>query len=331
MANNAFSNFIIPKKKEHPKEKARLHKRSKHRERYDLQALIATCPELAPFVKVNIYNDESIDFFNQDAVRMLNKALLMHYYEIKFWSIPQGYLCPPIPGRADYIHYMADLMASKFQNTIPLGKDIRCLDIGMGANCVYPMIGTKEYGWSFVGTDIDPVAMKAANKIVELNPTLKDNVELRLQKNKGDIYIGMIKKDEFFDLSICNPPFHSSQAEAQAGSIRKLSNLKQKEVKDADLNFGGQSNELWCDGGEQRFIQKMISQSKQFSHSCLWFSAIVSKRSNLQGAYEELSEAGAVEVKTIPMGQGNKISRVLAWTFHTAEEQTNWAATKWKK
>ncbi|HQW01464.1 MAG TPA: RlmF-related methyltransferase, partial [Saprospiraceae bacterium] len=40
-------------KKEHPKEKSRLHPRNRHRERYDFKQLIAVCPELAPYVTLN--------------------------------------------------------------------------------------------------------------------------------------------------------------------------------------------------------------------------------------------------------------------------------------
>jgi len=164
---------MLHKKKEYPKEKSSLHPRNRHRERYDFKQLIESCPELAQFVKINIYNDESIDFSDPEAVKMLNKALLKRYYEIDNWNIPQNYLCPPIPGRADYIHHIADLLCSNNYGKIPTGEKIKCLDIGVGANCVYPIIGNKEYGWSFIGSDIDPVAIGSATKIIELNPSLK--------------------------------------------------------------------------------------------------------------------------------------------------------------
>ncbi|MCX6266590.1 MAG: RlmF-related methyltransferase, partial [Bacteroidetes bacterium] len=94
---------MIQQKREHPKIKSRLHPRNKHRERYDFKLLIDSCPQLARFVKLNIYQDESVDFSDPDAVKMLNKALLKVYYNINDWDIPGGYLCPPVPGRADYI------------------------------------------------------------------------------------------------------------------------------------------------------------------------------------------------------------------------------------
>jgi len=322
---------MLSNKREHPKEKSKLHPRNKHRERYDFGLLTESCPELAQFVKLNVYNDESIDFSDPDAVKMLNKALLKRYYDIDNWNIPENYLCPPIPGRADYIHHAADLLCSKNFGKVPTGNKIKCFDIGVGANCVYPIIGNKEYGWSFIGSDIDTVAIESANKIIGSNPFLKDKIEIRLQNQSNDIFFGIIKKDEIIDLSICNPPFHSSLAEASEGTLRKLNNLNSKKVSKPTLNFGGQNSELWCKGGEEKFIRDMIRQSKFFATSCFWFTTLVSKQSHLKNIYEALKTTEAAEVKTIPMGQGNKSSRIVAWTFLTPEQQVNWANTRWKE
>ncbi len=323
-----------PKKKEHPKEKARLHRRNKHRERYDLKLLSGTCPELAPYVKINQYGDESIDFFDPEAVRYLNTALLKHNYNIKNWSIPTDYLCPAVPGRADYIHYLADLLNSGYLETqnspLPAGNKIKCLDIGTGANCIYPIIGNAEYGWEFVGTDIDPVALEAAKEIVRSNPNLEGKIELRLQSNPKNIFYDIIQKGEYYDLTICNPPFHVSAADAQDAAAKKIKNLKGKNAAKPVLNFGGQMNELWCKGGEARFITDMIIQSKQFPSSCFWYSTLVSKQENLEGIYLTLDKEKALEVKTIKMGTGNKISRIVAWTFLSKEQQKVWKQHKLK-
>ena len=315
---------MLQKKIEHPTAKSGFHPRNRHRERYNFKQLIESCPELASFVKVNAYNDESIDFFDPEAVKMLNKALLKLFYDINYWDIPPNYLCPPIPGRADYIHHIADILGGSYHGNIPTGIQFRCLDIGVGANCVYPIIGIKEYNWSFVGADIDPVALESARKIIEMNPVLNGKVELRLQNHPKDIFHGIIQKGERFDLTICNPPFHTSLESAQSGTLRKLNNLKQRKISNPILNFGGQHNELWCEGGEKQFVCNMIRQSKQFATSCLWFSTLISKDSNLKSVYEALRNAAAIDVKTIPMGHGNKISRIVVWTFLTQEQQKEW-------
>lgn len=311
------------------KKKSNLHPRNKHQGLYNFKELIAACPELAEFAAPNIYGEESIDFSNPNAVKILNKSLLRHFYGIDFWEIPDNYLCPPIPGRADYIHYIADLLASKNGGRIPTGKNIKCLDIGVGANCVYPIIGNREYGWSFVGSDIDPVSIASADKIIKRDPFLRNAAECRLQKDAKHIFCGIIQPGELFDLSICNPPFYASPSEARQRTLKKLSNLNNKKIMKPVRNFGGQNREIWCEGGEEKFVENMIRESLQFKNSCFWFSTLVSKQSNLKSIYAGLKLAGAFEAKTIPMGQGNKISRLVAWTFLDEREQKDWKNSRW--
>jgi 23S rRNA (adenine1618-N6)-methyltransferase len=301
-------------KRQHPKLKSKLHERNKHRERYDFPSLIKSLPDLASFVKPNKYGDESVDFFDPKAVLMLNRALLKHFYQIDFWEIPDDYLVPPIPGRADYIHHIADLLAADNDGETPKGSDVLCFDIGVGANCIYPIIGHQEYGWNFIASETDAVAFESAENIVKQNK-LEEAIELRLQKSPKYLFKGVIKKDERIDITICNPPFHASAKEAQQASIRKLSNLQKKAVSKAELNFGGKSNELWCPGGEVQFVCDMIYQSKKYADNCLWFTSLVSKESNLNAIYKALKGVGAAEVRTLAMGQGNKVSRIVAWTF----------------
>jgi len=304
-----------------------MHPRNQHRLGYDFKALMRATPTLRPFVTINQYDNQTINFANPDAVKMLNKALLKHHYQIAGWDIPEGYLCPPIPGRADYIHYVADLLATSNGGVVRKGKKVRVLDIGVGANCVYPIIGVQEYGWSFVGIDIDETAIESAQKIIDNNDQLKKTVELRLQKHRADIFTFAIKPGEFFDLTMCNPPFHASVREAAEGSRRKWNNLGLHTAKGKEeplLNFGGQNTELWYPGGEAAFLKAMAAQSTRFAKQCLWFTSLVSKKENLRVLYNALQKAGAKEVQTINMSQGQKVSRIMAWTFFASEEQQEW-------
>jgi 23S rRNA (adenine1618-N6)-methyltransferase len=318
-------------KREHPKEKTQLHPRNLHRERYDFKLLIESAPDLALFVQSNIYGDESIDFADPAAVKALNKALLKHYYGIETWDIPEGFLCPPIPGRADYVHHIADVMGASNFGKIPTGPQIVCLDIGIGANCVYPIIGNKAYKWSFIGSDIDPESITSANAIIAANPFLSSRVECRLQSNPKQIFVGILKDNEFIDLVICNPPFHASQEAAEASTLRKLSNLNHAKITEPVKNFGGKNGELWCEGGEEGFVRNMIRESRQYATACFWFSTLISKQSHLDTVIHLLGKAGATEIKTIPMGQGNKTSRIVAWSFLSKEQQQLWRDLRWKK
>ncbi len=310
-------------------EKPRLHARNKNRKRYDLTALMTTNPELVNYVKPNKYGEDSIDFSDPIAVKILNKALLNHYYGIKHWEFPDGNLCPPIPGRADYIHHIADLLSENNFDAIPIGDKITCFDIGVGASCIYPIIGVTEYDWKFIGSDIDPKSIETATHIVNANSALKGKIECRLQEKRSDVFYGIIGREDKIDSSICNPPFHASSEAAQKGTRRKVKNLSGKKIKTPKLNFAGISNELICDGGEYKFIFNMIRESKKFAKNCYWFSTLVSKQSNLKGIYKSLEKMEANQIKTIPLGTGNKSSRIVAWTFLSEEEQKEWRETRW--
>lgn len=99
-----------PKNRKPENTKLKLHPRNKHRERYDFDQLTQINVTLAHYVRLNEYGDASIDFSDPKAVKSLNQALLKQFYGVYTWDIPHQYLCPPIPGRADYIHYLADLL-----------------------------------------------------------------------------------------------------------------------------------------------------------------------------------------------------------------------------
>jgi len=292
------------------KTKSPLHPRNKYKGTYNFTELISAFPDIKKHIIKNKFNADTINFSKLESVKALNTALLFSQYNIEFWDIPEGYLCPPIPGRADYIHYIADLLAQTKSN-----ERVRVLDIGVGANCIYPIIGSKEYNWNFVGCDTDNVAIESAQKIIEKNSSLTKKVELRLQTNGENILRGIIKVGERFDVAICNPPFHNSPEAALAGSQRKIKNLHGIKPSKPNLNFGGKNHELWCEGGEVGLIMRMIGESARFSENCKWFTCLVSKKDNLPPLYRKLKRVGATNVSTIEMGQGSKISRILAWNF----------------
>ena len=293
-----------------------LHPRNLHRDRYDLQQLCKDNPPLSAFLTTNPKGDLTLDFSEPQAVLLLNQALLKHFYHVDFWQIPAGYLCPPIPGRVDYIHYLADLLAQTGNGKIPEGKQVKVLDIGTGANCIYPILGSQSYGWSFVGTDIDPLSVKMAELIIKSNNNLKPFIKIQLQKNQHAIFAGIIKPKDKFTLTMCNPPFHASMEKALAGSTRKINNLnKDPNKQSVSLNFAGQESELCCAGGEIAFLKNMIKESKDYGQQVCWFSSLVSKSANVTPLKKQLEQVGAAHVKVIKMAQGQKVSRFIAWSF----------------
>ncbi len=312
--------------------RAGLHPRNRHQGRYDFAALAADSAELSAHLIITPRGDTSIDFGNAHAVRALNRALLKLQYGIVHWDIPDGYLCPPIPGRADYLHMLADLLAESNDGAVPRGTGIRVLDIGAGANCIYPLIGHRDYGWRFVGSEIDLTALRAARAIVQAN-RLDKVIELRQQVDLNCIFTGLLHHDDLFDITLCNPPFHASAEDAAHSHERKRRNLGDANPARAisSLNFGGASHELWCAGGEVAFVRRMIRESAEFATQALWFSSLIAKSEHLASIRQQLRKAGAQDVRVIAMGQGQKQSRCVAWTFLDTAQRAAWRVARWQR
>ncbi|MBE2167724.1 MULTISPECIES: 23S rRNA (adenine(1618)-N(6))-methyltransferase RlmF [unclassified Cobetia] len=325
-----------------PARKGQLHPRNPHRGRYDMAALVKASPALAAFVIKTPAGSESIDFADPVAVKALNRALLSRHYGIAHWDIPAGYLCPPIPGRADYLHYLADLISEANGGQLPAGEHVRALDIGTGANLIYPLLGNRSFGWQMVGSDISAQAIDSARAIVSANVRLKGQIEVRLQADRTRHFAGIWGADERFDLVLCNPPFHASEADMARESQRKWRGLDKSRRQRGNasrkggsrtapaLNFAGQAAELWCPGGEESFVTRMIQESRNVASQCLWFTSLVAHSASLTGIRKALKRSGASEVRVIEMSQGQKVSRFVAWSYLTPDQRRQWGRDHWQ-
>lgn len=294
----------------HNKSKNNLHKNNAYCKGYDFKLLCESYPKLKSAVIETKYGNQSIDFFNANSVKLLNAALLINAYDLKYWDIPKHFLCPAVPGRMDYIHYFADFLKV---NTNIHDKKFLCLDIGTGANCIYPLIGYHEYGWNFIASDINKEAIHSAETIVNKN-NLK-SILIRFQKNKNFFFKNIIKKDEKIDFTICNPPFFSSLAEANKANFRKVSNLKKGKSEKIIKNFEGRMNEVCYNGGELNFVSQMIKESMHFKLQCNWFSCLISQERNLPKLNRLLAQLSAKKIEILKMSHGQKKSRILVWSF----------------
>jgi 23S rRNA (adenine1618-N6)-methyltransferase len=257
---------------------------------------------LKEFVLENKFGSISIDFSNPNAVKELNKALLFSYDKLNLWNFSDENLCPPIPGRLDYILHLSDLLSEE--------KDIKILDIGTGATCIYPLLGVAEFNWNFIATDIDLDSLDSAQDIIDDN-TLDANIKLRQQFDEQQILKGILEEDDFFSATMCNPPFYKSAEEARGANRRKSRNLGNNAVR----NFSGNNNELWYKGGEKVFLHNYLYESSLFSNKSKWFTSLVSKKENVESLQNSAKKLGAEEFKVINMNQGNKVTRIVCWRF----------------
>lgn len=297
------------------KKKNVLHPRNIHQSGYDFPQLAEANPELKDYMIETEFGTVSVDFANPKAVVELNKALLKTHYNIQNWSILKNSLCPPIPGRADYIHYVADLLAANNGGVIPTGPQINVLDIGTGSSIIYPILGERTYGWKFLGTDIDVAALNHARSLVKTNEGLSRKIVFQLQENREHIFEGILSKEDYFDLVVCNPPFFASREENWQKTTKKFHNLHKGKEALPVQNFAGHPNELWCKGGERKFVRDMINESMRFKKQLGWITSLVSNKENLKPLVATLEYNKASQVEIINMAQGQKAIRILAWKW----------------
>jgi len=295
---------------------------------YPLAELVQLQPALGACLTTTPDGRDTVNFADPAAVQLLNTALLQWQFGLSYYQIPPGYLCPAVPGRLDYLLYLNDLLTQSHQGKKVPAAAVQLLDIGCGANLIYALLAAKALRWQAIGSDIDAIALQNAASLIEQNG-LQRQLSLRQQANPQAIFHGVIQPGDYLDLTLCNPPFHDSPEAAAAGSARKQRNLGLQST--APLNFAGQANELWCEGGEPAFLRRMLAESKDFAHQVYWFSTLVSKQQHLPKLQQQLQQLGATQVQVIAMAQGNKHSRILAWSFLTPELAALWQQHRWRR
>lgn len=281
-----------------------MHPKNPFQDNYNFDELVKVNSNLAPHIFTNEYGNETLKFADKNAVKELNKALLKHYYKLEYWDIPDTNLCPPIPGRLDYLLHINDLLEHK--------KEVSLLDIGTGANLIYPILGTCHFNWNCIASEVDKNSVTNAKTIIIKNKVLA-NIDVKHQQFKNSILENIIQPNNFFDVIVCNPPFFKNAFDADKQNKRKVKNLKLEDTE--TLNFGGQSNELWYKGGEEAFVKKMALESVQFKEQVTWFTSLVSQKENLKNIKRAINKTNPTEVKIVDMEQGNKKSRFIAWRF----------------
>ena len=295
---------------------AAMHAQNPYAGRYDLKRLANAHSPLQEHIVLNPSGQQTIDFTVSDAVYELNKAMLLADYKLGDYHLPKGYLIPPVPGRLEYLLHLRDFISEKFK--ADKAAQLRGLDIGAGANGIYCILGVQHFNWSMIGAESNAVAVKTARENIQRTNALKDKIEIRHQENKSFLFKNIIQPKEQFDFSVCNPPFHSSKDEAFKGSLKKHSNLSSPSDRNTHLlNFEGQANELWCNGGESLFIKRLIKESLDFNSQVKVFSSLVSKADSLAAIGKQLKKAKANH-QIIPMDLGNKKSRILVWWFDSS-------------
>jgi 23S rRNA (adenine1618-N6)-methyltransferase len=270
----------------------------------DFKKLVDKYPEFANHVYKNKYSNYSINWKCKDAMKELCKTLLKEDFKVDYWSIPEGYLIPSITSRLNYINWIHDLLESSNLNE----TSIKGLDIGTGANLIYPILGYSCYKWNFMCSDINLSSLENAKLIVSKNK-FENKINIVSQPSEDKIFENIVKSDHFFHFSMCNPPYFKTD-EIKRNNPHTVCEYDEKEV--------------YCQGGEEIFVIKMINESQLFKSNVLWFTTLVGKKENFDKVKKYLEQLDHVKmIKTTIFFQGKLARWGLAWTYFSEGKYTD--------
>ncbi|KAK6159572.1 hypothetical protein DH2020_006886 [Rehmannia glutinosa] len=333
------------RKRKNGAERPGIHPRNKYADNTpDFGLLSSLYPSFEPYVFYSRDGRPKIDWTDFNATRELTRVLLLHDNGLNWW-IPDGQLCPTVPNRSNYIHWIEDLLASDIIPATRADGDVtKGFDIGTGANCIYPLLGASILGWKFVGSDITDIAIEWANRNVNSNPHISDLIEIRRVDAEGTMYnVEELHNEGRFDSNSTNarddgrastvPEPHLGVKKSYNGPPILLGVVKDGEsfdfcmcnppffetMEEAGLNpktaCGGTPEEMVCCGGEHAFITRIIEDSAKLKHTFRWYTSMVGRKFNLNILVSELWNVGATVVKTTEFVQGRTSRWGLAWSF----------------
>ncbi|XP_021253023.1 methyltransferase-like protein 16 isoform X2 [Numida meleagris] len=284
-----------------------MHARNRYKDKPpDFAYLAGKYPEFRQHVQTTLAGRVSLNFKDPEAVRALTCTLLKEDFGLTI-DIPLERLIPTVPLRLNYIHWVEDLIGHQDADKGVLRRGI---DIGTGASCIYPLLGSTLNGWYFLATEVDDMCFNYAKKNVEQN-NLSDLIKVVKVPQKTLLMDALKEESEIiYDFCMCNPPFFANQMEAKGVNSRNP-----RRPPPSSVNTGG-ITEIMAEGGELEFVKRIIHDSLQLKKRLRWYSCMLGKKCSLAPLKEELKIQGVPKVTHTEFCQGRTMRWALAWSFY---------------
>jgi 23S rRNA (adenine1618-N6)-methyltransferase len=206
-----------------------------------------------------------------------------------------------------WIQDLVDSTTADITSDPDASRQVIGIDIGVGSSCIYPLLGcASRPTWHFYGTEVDDtnyihavynVTNNDLDSRIHLTKTLPEGPLLPLHQMA-------IKKADF---TMCNPPFFGSRAEMKA-SLDK--NIKPSAV------CTGADVEMIVEGGEVKYVLKMVEESKVLGERVQWYTSQLGKLSTVPIIIEKLKELQCVNW-AMGVLNPNEVTRrwVIGWSW----------------
>ncbi len=264
----------------------------------DFKFLSEEFPEFKKHVYINKYGGYSINWKNPNSIKELVKTILNKFFNITYYEIPENFLIPTLTSRYNYLNYINKLFTKlEIEN-----KEKILIDIGTGANLIYPLLGYKLYNWKFIASEINEDAINIGKKIIKEN-NLEKEILIIKQNDSKKIFENIINFNNKYLCSICNPPFFDINTEIKKDNL----------YTDNEYNY----NEVYCEGGEIFFIKEMIKESYIYKKNIFLFSSLIGRKSNMKKIYSVMKNLKEMSLlKKITIKQGKNARWIIIWSFY---------------
>jgi 23S rRNA (adenine1618-N6)-methyltransferase len=302
---------------------ARMHPRNPYNAPINIAELARQFPDVCDHVISRSSNGRVVyDWHAPGATYAVTRALLARDFELD-WQQPLHHLCPPVPGRLNYLLWLQDLVQQDAVAAAAPPAGICVADIGTGASAIFPLLGARRFGWSFVALDSSADALAHARSNVERNG-LQHLITLGLVPHDGSI-VSALDSFPAVTHTMCNPPFFSSSSSAAWRQRVLAADGGGEQNGNSVIGGGGMAAcaalepELFTEGGEVAFMSKIIQQSaaSPCRQRVKWFTCMVGIKADLAALKAACAAAGALQVRTTTFFQGQTLRWGLAWTFVT--------------
>ncbi|KAF9494869.1 S-adenosyl-L-methionine dependent methyltransferase [Pleurotus eryngii] len=283
-----------------------MHFRNPYKEPPDFAILAEFYPKLRQYLIPGRDGHTAINFRNNDAQRALTEALMLRDFSIRL-TLPAERLCPPVPNRLNYILWLQDIVR---HSPATLDGTVRGLDVGTGASAIYPLLACKlESKWTFIATDVDKTSYKSALLNVARND-LQERIKVQLSDADAPLFKLLAVEDSstVFSFTMCNPPFYATAEEVSRSA----------EMKHFPPNAActGADVEMITNGGEARFVRRMVEESSQHPLRCRWYTSMLGKLSSLMEIVDDLKGNSVDNYAITEFTQGQTRRWAVGWSFY---------------
>lgn len=247
---------------------------------------------------------------HQDFTVSLTQALLHLHFKIRLTQIPMQHLCPPIPNRFYYVHWLQTQVLALDTTT---SSTTTVLDIGTGATAIYALLwAATDPQCRVIATDIDAEAVALASQNVSDNG-LSNRIrvtQVAASTRQSQQIAGMgplatslasMAPNTLVDVVMVNPPFYDTIVP------ERLDGRDRTRMTTYEGSYPG---------GEVSFCVDMMRDSLLLRNAApRWCSCMVSRKTSLVKLQHILIQLlGRAHVVTGEFDAGSMTRWFLAWT-----------------